>query len=90
MAIRVALLTALATVAGVVAQTGEARIGTIDFFGYTGLDIYVVRATLQWREGDVLPSSPGSSEESKSTVRARVKEAIGRLRYAVTPFKTRR
>jgi hypothetical protein len=72
----VALAFLLVAHAGAAAQTSEARIGAIDFFGYKGLDVYTVRGTLRLAEGDPLPSGARLSEES-TAIRGRVKEAIG-------------
>lgn len=52
----------------------QARVGLIDFYGYTGLDVDRVRAALPVREGETFPAP-----SAFGTLRPRIAEAVRRV-----------
>jgi hypothetical protein len=58
------------------AQAQPITVGTIDFYGYAGLDTERIRAALPLREGDVL--SHESKEKTIDSIKRAVKQAVGR------------
>jgi hypothetical protein len=61
--VAVALMTVAAT-------TAQERIGTIDFYGYAGEDLEVLRSALPFREGDSAPSKQQLTDEESAYARA--------------------
>src|SRR3954449_1876576 len=70
MIIRLALILATA-----LTLHGEDVIGSIDFFGYKGIDLVPVRAALPIREGDKI--SPESAETLRTRTEASIFKAAG-------------
>jgi hypothetical protein len=63
------------------AASGSVRqqLGEIDFFGYKGFDLAVIRSALPFHEGDLFPPAKAkSSDELKRQVGEKVRQAIGR------------
>lgn len=56
----------------VLAQDQPARVGEIDFFGYSGIDVAAVRAALPVHEGDTLELS----DEAIGKVMAQIKDVV--------------
>lgn len=55
------------------------RLGTIDFFGYKGLNVAAARAALPFRDGDAFPpANVKSSDDLERQVNERVRQVIGR------------
>ncbi len=52
-------------------------VGSIDFFGYKGLDVAPIRAALPLREGDTFPGVR-STDDWKQAIRESVQQVIGR------------
>jgi hypothetical protein len=74
-ALAVVAMSLMALAAGAQPNT----LGTIDFFGYKGLDVTAVRSALPFREGDTFPpANVKSSAELEQQVKQRVRQAIGR------------
>ena len=61
-----------------VAQDKHRRIGEIDFYGYAGLDLDRIRATLPLREGDELSDSDDAVLDVIARVREAVKQVVGK------------
>jgi hypothetical protein len=60
------------------AQSERRPLGEIDFFGYKGLDLDVVRAALPLRAGELLSPEDTSSGNLKQRIRQAITRAIGR------------
>jgi len=61
------------------AQPAAEQIGTIDFYGYGGLELAKLRALLPFREGDPFPS-----EEAKQTAEETLAKQTGRAAARIT------
>jgi hypothetical protein len=80
-----AALTLLVLASYATSGSGQQQLGEIDFFGYKGIDLAVVRSALPFREGDFFPPDNGkSSDELKRQVGEKVRQAIGREPTSVT------
>src|SRR5665213_1800462 len=74
-----AALTLLVTAGYATSGSGQQQLGEIDFFGYKGFDLAVIRSALPFREGDLFPPAKAkSSAELKRQVGEKVRQAIGR------------
>jgi hypothetical protein len=63
----------------VTASAQPNTLGSIDLFGYKGLDVVAVRAALPFRAGDPFPPPAAkSSDDLKQQVNQRLRQVIGR------------
>jgi hypothetical protein len=58
-------------------QDTAKRIGAIEFFGYSGVDLNKIRASLPIREGDSFPATEGKVFETIRRIREEVKKSSG-------------
>lgn len=63
------LLIVLSLAAVAFGKDTQKRVGEIDFYGYSGLDLEKIRAALPLREGDIYPGPDDAISELEEAVR---------------------